>query len=209
MKGGVIYEEVIRICCSFFRLMPTFAADLAITGVKVFPSPDAAPVTNATVLIHDGKISAVGKNVAIPPDATKLTCSGCFVFAGFWNSHVHFTEPKWAAAATAPAPVLTRNLQAMLTHSGFTTVVDLASDIRSTSALRRRIDSGEVPGPRIFTAGSGIYPPHGVPILSQQSAAGSSRRPSAAFHTGRGRGHRQTKHRRPAPTFSNSSPART
>jgi len=52
----------------------------------------------------------------------------------------------------------------MLTHSGFTTVVDLASDIRSTAALRRRIESGEVMGPRIFTAGSGLYPPNGIPF---------------------------------------------
>jgi imidazolonepropionase-like amidohydrolase len=52
----------------------------------------------------------------------------------------------------------------MLTHSGFTTVVDLASDIRSTSALRRRIESGEVLGPRIYTAGSGLYPPNGIPF---------------------------------------------
>jgi imidazolonepropionase-like amidohydrolase len=51
----------------------------------------------------------------------------------------------------------------MLTRSGFTTVVDLASDIRGTSALRRRIQSGEVLGPRIYTAGSGLYPPNGVP----------------------------------------------
>jgi len=51
----------------------------------------------------------------------------------------------------------------MLMHSGFTTVVDLASDIRSTSALRRRIETGEVLGPRIFIAGSGLYPPNGVP----------------------------------------------
>jgi imidazolonepropionase-like amidohydrolase len=143
--------------------LPAFAADLAITGAKVFPSPDAPPLTDAMVLIHDGKISAVGPNVAIPSGAIKLTCSGCFVFAGFWNSHVHFTEPKWTAAATASPEELTRDLQAMLTHSGFTTVVDLASDIRSTSALRRRIESGEVPGPRIFTAGSGLYPPNGVP----------------------------------------------
>jgi imidazolonepropionase-like amidohydrolase len=85
------------------------------------------------------------------------------VFAGFWNWHVHFTEPKWANAATESAAVLTRELQEMLTHSGFTTVVDLASDIRSTSALRRRIESGEVAGPRIFTAGSGLYPPNGIP----------------------------------------------
>jgi imidazolonepropionase-like amidohydrolase len=141
----------------------TFARDLAITGAQVFPAPDAAPLSNATILIHDGKIAAVGPNVAVPSGTTKLTCAGCFVFAGFWNSHVHFTEPKWAEAATGSASTLTRNLQAMLTHSGFTTVVDLASNIRSTSALRRRIESGEVLGPRIFTAGSGLYPPKGVP----------------------------------------------
>jgi imidazolonepropionase-like amidohydrolase len=120
-------------------------------------------VANATVLIHDGKIAAVGPNAAVPAGATKLACADCFVFAGFWNSHVHFTEPKWANAATESAPVLTRELQEMLTRSGFTTVIDLASDIRSTSALRRRIESGEVPGPRIYTAGSGLYPPNGIP----------------------------------------------
>jgi imidazolonepropionase-like amidohydrolase len=132
-------------------------------GAKVFRSPDDAPLANATVLIHDGKIAAVGANVAVPAGATKLTCADCFVFAGFWNSHVHFTEPKWATAAAESAPVLTRELQEMLTRSGFTTVVDLASDIRSTSALRRRIESGEVLGPRIYTAGSGLYPPNGIP----------------------------------------------
>jgi imidazolonepropionase-like amidohydrolase len=116
-----------------------------------------------TVLVTAGKIAAVGPNVAVPSGATVITCTGCFVFAGFWNSHIHLTEPKWADAATKPAAALTQNLEAMLTHSGFTTVVDLASDIRSTSALRRRINSGEVLGPRIFTAGSGLYPPDGVP----------------------------------------------
>ncbi len=140
-----------------------FAADLAVTGGKVFPSPGAAPLVNTTVLIHDGKIAAVGQNVAIPSGATKLTCTGCFVFAGFWNSHVHFTEPKWATAATKLASGLTKDLQAMLTHSGFTTVVDLGSDLRTTLPLRHRIESGEVPGPRIFTAGSPLYPPAGVP----------------------------------------------
>jgi imidazolonepropionase-like amidohydrolase len=72
-------------------------------------------------------------------------------------------EPKWATAATEAAPVLTRELQEMLTRSGFTTVVDLGSDIRSTSALRRRIESGEVFGPRIYTAGLPFYPPAGIP----------------------------------------------
>ena len=147
----------------FVACLSSFAADLVITGAKVFASPDAAPLSNATVVISNGIITAVeGKDFA-PASMPRLRCSGCFIFAGFWNSHVHFTEPKWAAAATASAEMLTQELQAMLTHSGFTTVVDLASDIRSTSALRRRIESGEVLGPRIYTAGSGLYPPNGVP----------------------------------------------
>ncbi len=51
-------------------------------------------------------------------------------------------------------------------------MVDLGSYIVSTSALRRRIESGEVLGPRIFTAGSGLYPPNGVPYyLSDLPAA--------------------------------------
>lgn len=129
----------------------------------MFPSPDDVPLANVTILIHDGKIAAVGPSVTVPAGATKLACADCFVFAGFWNSHVHFTEPKWATAATDSAPVLTRELQEMLTHSGFTTVIDLASDMRSTSALRRRIEAGDVLGPRIFTAGAALYPPNGIP----------------------------------------------
>ncbi len=143
--------------------LPSFTADLVITGAKVLASPDAAPLSNATVVISNGIITAVeGKDFA-PASLPRLRCPGCFVFAGFWNSHVHFTEPKWAAAATASPQALTQDLQAMLTHSGFTTVIDLASDIRSTSALRSRIESGELLGPRIYTAGSGLYPPNGVP----------------------------------------------
>lgn len=139
------------------------AVALVVTGAKVFPAPEAAPLLNTTVLIQDGKIAAVGANIEIPKDAVQLACDDCFIFAGFWNAHIHFTEPKWAKAATAPAATLAHDIADMLTSSGFSTVVDLASDLRTTSALRRRINSGEIAGPRIFTAGSAIYPPNGVP----------------------------------------------
>jgi dihydroorotase-like cyclic amidohydrolase len=85
----------------FVACLSSFAADLVITGAKVFASPDAAPLSNATVVISNGIITAVeGKDFA-PASMPRLRCSGCFIFAGFWNSHVHFTEPEWAAAATA------------------------------------------------------------------------------------------------------------
>lgn len=139
------------------------AQDLAVVGVKLYASPTAAPVSNATILIRAGKIAAVGKHVSIPSGIKTLPCANCVVFAGFWNSHVHFTEPKWMDAASQPADKLTRQLQQMLTLSGFTTVVDTASFPANTVALRRRIESGEIAGPHIYTAGAGLFPPHALP----------------------------------------------
>jgi imidazolonepropionase-like amidohydrolase len=51
----------------------------------------------------------------------------------------------------------------MLTQWGFTTVWDLGSDHNDSLALRRRVDSGEVPGPRILLAGN-FYPRGGHPV---------------------------------------------
>jgi imidazolonepropionase-like amidohydrolase len=92
-----------------------------------------------------------------------LSCRGCVVFAGFWNTHVHFTGPQWNEASKIPANTLTQQMQAMLTHSGFATVVDTSSDRSNTVELRRRIEIGDALGPRIYTAGFGLYPPHGIP----------------------------------------------
>jgi imidazolonepropionase-like amidohydrolase len=135
---------------------------IAVTGAKVYVSPDRPPLVNATVVIVDSTITAVGPNVAIPADATVLRCDGCVVMAGFWNSHVHFEPPDWSAEQ--PADSLTARLRAMLTRYGFTTVVDLGSSITVTNALRQRVASGEVAGPRILTAGGPLYPPHGIPF---------------------------------------------
>lgn len=140
------------------------AQDLAVVNAKVYTSPDSPPIDKASVLIQAGKITAVGRHLTIPPGVKTLPCDGCVVLAGFWNTHVHFMEPKWADAAHAPAEQLTRQEQEMLTHSGFTTVVDLGSDPSSTMALRRRIESGEVAGPHIYTAGIPLYPKDAIPF---------------------------------------------
>jgi imidazolonepropionase-like amidohydrolase len=67
---------------------------------------------------------------------------------------------------------LNRQLTDMLTSRGFTTVVDLGSDLRVTLSLRRRIESGELSGPRIYTAGSAQYPPHGIPFYLRETLPG-------------------------------------
>jgi hypothetical protein len=89
------------------------------------------------------------------------------VFAGFWNGHVHFTGPQWTGAAQIPATQITKQMQDMLSHSGFTTVVDTGSFPGDTIALRLRIENGEALGPYIYTSGAPLFPPHGIPFYLQ------------------------------------------
>jgi imidazolonepropionase-like amidohydrolase len=137
-----------------------------IRAARLYASPDAPPVDDAAVLVVGGKIAAAGPadEVATRGAATLEACDGGTLVAGFQNSHVHFTEPKFQGAKDRPAAELTAAIDDMLARFGFTTVVDTASDVDNTIALRARVDAGEVAGPRILTAGFGIYPSGGPPI---------------------------------------------
>ncbi|MGA8145408.1 MAG: amidohydrolase family protein [Candidatus Acidiferrales bacterium] len=138
---------------------------LAFVGAKIYTSPTEPPIEDGTILIRGGKIEAVGKSgsVSIPVLAARIGFKNKFIVAGFQNSHVHFTESKWDDAAKLPASKLWQQLELMLTRYGFTTVVDLGSYLENTAAIRERVASGEVAGPRILTAGGGMYPPNGAP----------------------------------------------
>jgi imidazolonepropionase-like amidohydrolase len=58
------------------------AQTLAITGGTVYPV-SGPRLLNATVLIRDGKIAAVGATVAIPAGATRIDATGKWVTPGF------------------------------------------------------------------------------------------------------------------------------
>ncbi len=57
------------------------AQTIAITGGTVYPV-SGPKIANATVLIRDGKIAAVGANVTVPSDATKIDATGKWVTPG-------------------------------------------------------------------------------------------------------------------------------
>jgi imidazolonepropionase-like amidohydrolase len=141
------------------------APALALVGGTVYTSPTGTPLQDAVVLSSNGTITAVGKRseIQIPKDAQVIDCTGKTIVAGFWNSHVHFIETAWNNAASAPAATLEQHMQEMLTRWGFTTVWDIGSDPTNSLALRRRVDSNEIPGPRILLAGD-IFPKNGHPI---------------------------------------------
>jgi imidazolonepropionase-like amidohydrolase len=145
---------------------------LAIEHAKIYISPNDPAIEDGTVLVRDGLIAAVGKQVVVPADATIVPCDHCVVTAGFWNAHVHFTEPKWSMAQWKSAATLNPQLADMFLRRGFTTVIDLGSNPADTFSIRRRIEKGELTGPYIYTAGTALYPPHGAPFYLRESMPG-------------------------------------
>jgi hypothetical protein len=70
----------------------------AIRGVRVVPV-SGPPVENATVVMAHGVLTAIGKDVAIPPDAWIIEGKGLTVYPGLFDS---FTDVGLPAAAPAP-----------------------------------------------------------------------------------------------------------
>ena len=143
---------------------------LVLEHARIYTSPTDPPIDDGTVVIRDGLIAAVGAQIPVPADATVLPCNHCIVTAGFWNAHVHFTEPKWNLAEWKSNDLLNAQLADMFLSRGFTTVVDVGSDPANAFAIRRRIEHVQLNGPYIYTSGPPLYPPHGIPFYIKETA---------------------------------------
>src|SRR4029077_20253445 len=121
---------------------------------------------NQTIVIRNGKIEAIGENLAIPAGATIIDLSKMTVLRGLIDCHTHLadgahernSDPTFQLRRTASQVVLESIPNARITlESGFTTVRDVGvyralNDI----ALRDAINHGYVVGPRMFVAGAYI-----------------------------------------------------
>ncbi len=141
------------------------SAVTAIVGVTIFTEPGARPIEDGVIIISGSTIQAIGRRAVttVPRSARVVECAGCAAFAGFWNSHVHFGVGG-PGATLPPAAAIQAGLDSMLLRYGFVHVLDTGSNLGATVALRRRIDSGELPGPEIRTAGFPFAPPNGSPF---------------------------------------------
>jgi imidazolonepropionase-like amidohydrolase len=137
---------------------------IALARGTIYVDPWDEPIRDGTIVIDGKYIKALGarNRVQIPNDARVLDCTGLSLTAGFWNSHVHFTERKWSDASRIPAATLALQLQDFTSY-GFTSVFDLSSALENTKEIRRRIESAEVDGPRVLSTGEGIVPAGAAP----------------------------------------------
>ncbi len=137
---------------------------VAWVGGTIIAGPGEPAIADGVVIVEGNRIAFVGSRTDISlAGARVVDCRGTTILAAFWNTHVHFTQPVWRQSATAPAAQLDQALADMLLRWGFAFVVDLGSDIDTTSALRDRIRRGQVRGPVIRTAGSPFVARDGQP----------------------------------------------
>ncbi|MEQ1956773.1 amidohydrolase family protein [Mesorhizobium yinganensis] len=169
IHSGVLSATLICLLCS-----PAVAQDVVIVGAKVYPSPHAPAIPDATVVVRGGVIAAVGPSdqVEAGPSNRTISGDGLVVVAGLWNSHVHLLLPSMALPPEENAEALSNELEGMLTRWGFTTVFDIASLPGAAIDLRRRIESGEVRGPNILTVDAPFFPNDGTPIYLRELLKG-------------------------------------
>lgn len=167
----IAYTRLLIACAMIMAATPTIAASdpMAITNVRVYQSPSEPPLDNATILIQNKKIVAVGsaKNIVIPKNFSVKRMPGRIVVAGYWNSHIHLTTPAFLNQTQTSNEVLNAELTRTFTRWGFTTVFDLASTTAIAQGVRQRIESGQVKGPRILSVGEPFYPTGATPIYAR------------------------------------------
>lgn len=123
-------------------------------------------LTNQAILIEGDRIKEVGPAQAVsshaPANARVIDLSASTVLPGLIDCHTHLTfDPNHAGYAglgiSTPREALYGAKNAKVTlEAGFTTVRNVGAGGYSDVALRDAIDAGDVPGPRMDTAGPGV-----------------------------------------------------
>ena len=141
-----------------------------LTGGTLIDVTSGETMADAVVIIRGERVEAVGPagTVAIPANATIIPMDGRWLVPGLMNMHVHLglKLPGAAGAAlvdeTDVEEVLRMAANARRSlESGVTTLRLIGEDHGTDFALKKAIDSGQITGPRIETAGEVIVPTGG------------------------------------------------
>ena len=141
------------------------APEVVIHAGALLDRPGREPRRNATIVVQNGKITAVQDGFTKPgAGATLIDLRERFVLPGLIDSHVHLTSDRAGLEgqlAGVTESTALRSFEAAWNarktlDAGFTTVRNLGSGDGITLALRDAIAKGWAVGPRIIDAGSGI-----------------------------------------------------
>lgn len=118
------------------------AQSIAVTNASIVDASARVPVTIGTIVVRDGRITAMGPNVTVPPDARVVDARGKFVVPGLWDMHAHL-------AALTP---IGRAPEHYVGH-GVLNLRDMGGYLDQLLPLRAELRAGRRTGPELVLAG--------------------------------------------------------
>jgi len=142
--------------------------ELVIRSVNVVPMDEERVLPDQTVVIKDGKISAIGTKIKYSKGALVIDGKGKFLMPGLAEMHAH----------VPPVDDLTpmKEVLFLFAANGITTIRGMLGHSKHLE-LRTMINSGEVLGPRFYTTGPSF---NGISVRSAESGAEMVRKQKAA-----------------------------
>jgi imidazolonepropionase-like amidohydrolase len=142
---------------------------VVVRAARLIDGRGGAPTTPAVVVIRGDRIDAVGSGLAIPPGARVIDLGTATLLPGLIDLHTHLTSTgvHWEdeLLKTTPGQAALHGAQnARITLlAGFTTCRDMGPTWPYVDIdLRKAIDEGVVPGPRLLASGNYVSPTGGA-----------------------------------------------
>jgi imidazolonepropionase-like amidohydrolase len=139
----------------------------ALVGASIVDVEGGQIIKEGVVVIDGDRILATGPaaSVKIPDGAKIIEFDGKFLVPGLINSHVHFASalPGVVPGSDTNSDIVLRMARAarLTLESGVTTVRIVGAQGGTDFSLKRAVNSGYVPGPRIEASGEVIVPTGG------------------------------------------------
>ena len=161
---------LLRIAAAVLLLAGPFAAraadpakvTLALVGGQIVDGYEGKPIHDGVILIAGQRIAALGTRaqVPVPEGVPTIDTRGMTLLPGLADMHVHLMilghgdYEHWDTTYRSRfrdeiMPAAARQL----VTSGVTFARDLGGPLEDSLHVKRRIDSGEIPGPRLFVSG--------------------------------------------------------
>lgn len=134
---------------------------LAIVGGFLIDGNEGRPIRDAVVLVEGDRISHVGTvaDTPIPANARVIDANGYTIMPGLHDVHVHlmiighgkYDEyfPRYQDRLREIMPISARQLL----EAGVTSARDLGAPLEESLWIKREVESGRLPGPRLFVSG--------------------------------------------------------
>ncbi|MGE0454355.1 MAG: amidohydrolase family protein [Vicinamibacteria bacterium] len=135
---------------------------LALVGGQVIDGYEGPPIQDGVVLIAGDRIVAVGPRaqLQVPAGTPTIDTAGMSVLPGLMDMHVHLMIVGHADYEHWDLTYMSRFRDEImpaaakqLLMAGVTTARDLGAPLEDILAVKRRIEKGEIPGPRLFVSG--------------------------------------------------------